>query len=127
MYDQIHLTQLREGLSLFNQEKFWECHELLEDLWADYSHSSLKYVSWSIIQVATSLYHVRNQNLAGAQGMLKKAKEKIQQCEKLKIENELMEKSLQWSLFKQLVFAIKDSDNLEAFQNLYKFKFPEVL
>jgi uncharacterized protein len=126
MFDQQHLYQMKEGLELYNSEKFWECHEVLEDLWADYSHSSVKYVSWAIIQVATSLYHVRNQNIAGAHGMLKKAKEKILQCEKLKVENELLEKSLSWSTFKHLVFAIKESDNLEAFFNLYKFKFPGV-
>ncbi len=127
MFDQEHLKELKVGLVLFNQEKFWECHECLEDLWADYSHSHLKYISWSIIQVATALYHVRNRNLSGAQGMLSKAKEKLKKCEEHKLENNLLQLSMNWQTFKHLVFQINQSDDLAAFDALYRFKFPEVL
>ena len=126
MFDHDHFNEIKKGLLLFNKEQFWECHEELEDVWMEYSHDPIKYISWAIIQVATSLYHVRNENLAGAHGMLSKAVQKLKKCEELRIETKVLNDSLNWQLFKSLVYSIKEDDNLNAFNGLYKFKFPGI-
>lgn len=70
------LNSLKQALHLYNQEKYFECHEVLEDLWMESANSPLRDVFWIILQVAVSLYHLRNNNLAGAKSMLLKAESK---------------------------------------------------
>lgn len=118
-----HLAKIKEGIECFNKEEFWECHEVLEDIWMEDASDQARYVYWAIIQVATSLYHVREKNLVGAHGMLIKSKEKFQICENKKIETDLCESYLSWSSLKKLVFNINEDQDLESFDQLYKFKF----
>ena len=30
-----HLQKIQYGIELFNEQKYWECHEELEDLWLE--------------------------------------------------------------------------------------------
>lgn len=50
---------------LFNEREFYECHEVLEDLWMETSGKERPYYQ-GLIQTATAFYHLRNGNLAGA-------------------------------------------------------------
>jgi predicted metal-dependent hydrolase len=125
-FSSTHLKEITEGLELFNAGKYWECHEVLEDPWMEYAHDSVRYIFWAIIQIAVCLYHVRGANLLGACGMLKKAKEKLDTCEKLELETPLLESSLDWNHFKFLVREIKQNPSLGDFKRLLNFKFVEV-
>ena len=121
-----HLTKVREGIELYNKEFFLECHEALEDAWLEDVNDSARLIYWAIIQVATSLHHVRDENTNGARGMLSKAKEKIQKAEDSNVETDVLFNNLSWQKFKQLVRAVPDdSKSLKDYDQLYQFKFSE--
>ena len=115
--------KLRHGIILFNQQKYWECHEVLEDIWYEEMGENSRFIYWAIIQVACSLIHYRDGNLAGANGMLAKAKEKFKECDKLGVITELIDYDLSWSELKNLVEEIGEDGKLEDFKKLYKFRF----
>ena len=50
---------------LFNEREFYECHEVLEDLWMETVGDERPYYQ-GLIQTATAFYHLENGNLAGA-------------------------------------------------------------
>ena len=57
--------QYLEGLRLFNEEDFFESHEVLEELWSD-THDERRKFYQGLIQVAVGLLHFGNGNLGGA-------------------------------------------------------------
>ncbi len=120
-----HLKKMMEGVRLFNAGMFWECHEELEDHWLEDMGDDSRYVYWVVIQVATALLHHSDDNLAGAKGMINKSKEKIMQCEKRKVESDIMNRFLSWKRFKQLVKEIPDEPQLNDFKKLQAFKFSD--
>jgi uncharacterized protein len=119
-----HFKMMQNGIRLFNEGQFWECHEDLEDPWMECSHEPAKYVFWAVIQVATALYHFENKNLVGATGMLNKAREKFKLCESL--EGSLLREQLSWDTLKKLVEEVPQKPSLEDFSSLYLFKFKEI-
>ncbi len=118
------LDTMLPGLKLFNAEKYWECHEELEGYWMDLRGEPIRNIYWAIIQVATSLFHVRNTNIAGAQGMLAKALDKLQRVEKDQLESEFLNRSLAWDSFKRKARAVPKNSDLTDFDELLQFKFP---
>ncbi len=118
-----HLNKILNGIQLFNDEKYWECHEFLEDLWLEDIADNARLVYWAVLQVAVSLYHLREENLVGATGLLKKAKNKLSRCEKHKVETALLFDHLDWNHFKKIVRSIPESPNNEDFEPLLNFKF----
>lgn len=50
---------------LFNERDFYECHEVLEDLWMETRAEERPYYQ-GLIQTATAFYHLENGNLGGA-------------------------------------------------------------
>lgn len=120
-----HLKKVKDGIKCFNAGEFWECHEALEDVWLEDRNDPARNVYWAIIQVAASLYHVREKNLEGAVGMIKKAKEKFKRCEDQNIETDLVFRFLSWSDLKEEVFKIDNEATLQDFKELYQFKFKD--
>lgn len=118
-----HLREIKKGIVLFNQQKYWECHEELEDFWIENPSDNVRYVFWAIIQIATSMYHCRDGNLIGTQGMLNKARDKILECEKNKVETPLLNEYLCWDKLKNLVDQVPRNAGLDSFKNLYNFRF----
>ena len=57
--------QYLEGLRLFNEEEFYECHDVLEDLWADIVGEERRFYQ-GLIQASVALFHFGNGNLGGA-------------------------------------------------------------
>lgn len=53
-----------KALTLFNEKYFWECHEVLEDIWMT-KVPPLKTFIQGIIQAAAAFYHVLNENPRG--------------------------------------------------------------
>jgi len=119
-----HLKKIREGLALYNAHKFWECHEYLEDHWMEDIGDQARLIYWAVIQVATALYHARDENLNGAQGMLLKAKDKLKRIEEARAETGLL-KQINWRKFKLLVREVPGHEaKLEDFNELFEFRFP---
>ncbi len=50
---------------LFNARDFYECHEVLEDLWME-THAEERPYYQGLIQTATAFYHMENGNFGGA-------------------------------------------------------------
>jgi len=57
--------QYLEGLRLFNEQDFFECHDVLEELWSDIVGDQRQFYQ-GLIQVAVALFHFGNGNLGGA-------------------------------------------------------------
>jgi len=64
---------LEEGLSFFNQEKFYEAHEVWEDLWRATTEPSERACCQGLIQAAVGLHHLSRGNKTGAQSQLQKS------------------------------------------------------
>lgn len=57
--------RLTKGIELFNNEEFFECHEIVENLWLATSDEYKNFYK-GIIQTAVALHHLRNENMSGA-------------------------------------------------------------
>ena len=64
---------LEEGLLLFNDGKFYEAHEVWEDLWRITLDPPLKTCYQGLIQAAVGLHHLSRRNRVGAGSQLAKA------------------------------------------------------
>jgi len=60
---------LLEGIRLFNQARWFEAHEVLEDAW-NAERSPLRRLYQGILQVGVGLHHARRGNLRGALSLL---------------------------------------------------------
>jgi hypothetical protein len=119
-----HLAKMQEGIELFNEQKYWECHESFEDLWMEDKNDPARNVYWAIIQVAAACIHYRDSKIIGAQGMINKAKEKFRRCRDQRIMTPLAFKYLDWEELENLVMKIKDKDaELIDFEELFNFRF----
>ena len=119
-----HLKKMKEGVELFNDQKYWECHESLEDVWIEDKQDAARNVYWAVIQVAAACIHYRESNLIGARGMINKAKEKFRRCRDQHILTDLAFKYLDWEELEGIVFAIPDKDpELKDFEAIFDFRF----
>ena len=119
-----HLAKMEEGVRLFNDQMYWECHESLEDVWMEDRNDQARTVSWAVIQVAAACIHYRDHKIIGAQGMILKAKEKFRRCHDLHILTPLVLKYLDWQELEALVMKIPDKEaKLEDFEDLYNLRF----
>lgn len=125
MLDQEILQRMSHGIHLYNEQKYWECHEVFEDLWATDAHDPIRNIYWAIIQVAAACIHYRDGNLVGSQGMISKAKEKFRRCRDLNLLSDLAFKYLDWNELESLVMAIPDGKDskLDDFEKLFNFRF----
>ena len=60
---------LRPGITLFNQARFFEAHEVLEDVWRPSRGRRRRFLQ-ALIQVAVGLHHHSRGNLVGARSLL---------------------------------------------------------
>jgi len=67
----------REGLRLFNEEDFFECHEVLEELWSETQGDERKFLQ-GLIQAAVGLFHFGNENFGGARKLYTTARQKLE-------------------------------------------------
>jgi predicted metal-dependent hydrolase len=61
-----------EGIRLFNEQEFFECHEVLEELWSETIGDEKKFYQ-GLIQAAVALFHFGNENLGGARKLYNSA------------------------------------------------------
>ena len=69
---------LDEGLLLFNEGRFYEAHEVWEDLWRITTDLPLKTCYQGLIQAAVGLHHWNRQNRLGARSQLQKSIRNLQ-------------------------------------------------
>ncbi|HXH29967.1 MAG TPA: DUF309 domain-containing protein [Bacteriovoracaceae bacterium] len=116
---------MEEGVKLFNEQKYWECHESLEDVWMEDRNDPARNVYWAVIQVAAACIHYRDSKIIGAQGMIGKAKEKFKRLRDQDILTDLAFRFLDWDELEKIVFRIPDGERskLEDFSEVYAFRF----
>lgn len=66
-----------EGIRLFNEEEFFECHDVLEELWSETIGEEKKFLQ-GLIQASVALFHFGNENLGGARKLCDSALEKLE-------------------------------------------------
>ncbi len=67
---------LAEGVALFNSRRFFECHDVWEELWNDLRGPE-RIVVQGLIHAAVGCYHAENGNVRGAVSQLGKALAKL--------------------------------------------------
>jgi uncharacterized protein len=65
-----------EGIDLFNEGRFFECHEAWEEIWKR-SDGELKLFYQGLIQAAVAILHAQRGNLEGARSLYEKASAKL--------------------------------------------------
>ncbi len=66
----------------FNETRdYFECHEVLEELWIDTGVRTKKHVLPLLILISTSLYHWRRGNLCGAEKTMRNALKRFDEVE----------------------------------------------
>ncbi|MBI1956253.1 MAG: DUF309 domain-containing protein [Acidobacteria bacterium] len=68
--------RFEEGITLFNRGQFFDCHEVLEEVWLEVPGDQKKFLQ-GLIQVAVAFHHLRRKNLTGARRLLSAAIEKL--------------------------------------------------
>lgn len=76
-------SELQEFIRLFNKQKFFEAHEVLEILWRSEKQKSSSDIRTQnfyqgLIQIAAALVHVQKKNPEGAQRLFRSASEYLQ-------------------------------------------------
>ena len=67
---------LTEGVSLFNEERFWESHEILEQFWRTSSGQEREAIQGLILTAAAFVHHQRGEDKV-CLSVLERAREKI--------------------------------------------------
>ncbi len=67
---------LQEGINLFNRCAFFECHEVLEEIWTP-ERGRRRLFLQSLIHIAVAFYHVQRGNRLGAERQLRKGLTKL--------------------------------------------------
>ncbi|XPV76939.1 MAG: DUF309 domain-containing protein [Desulfovibrio sp.] len=57
--------ELFEAVELFNEQEFYEAHEVLEDLWHD-EPRPIRAVYQGVLQIGVGIYHMERGNFKGA-------------------------------------------------------------
>jgi predicted metal-dependent hydrolase len=69
---------METAISLFNRQAFFECHEVLEDLWRPLPAGPEKTFLQGLLQVGVGFYHWQRGNPVGARNKLRSGLEKLE-------------------------------------------------
>jgi uncharacterized protein len=67
---------LLQGIEMYNSGEFYECHEVLEDIWRA-EEDDVRFLYQGILQVGVAFHHLGNDNWRGAIGLLTRGIEKV--------------------------------------------------
>ena len=65
-----------EGIRLFNEEEFFDSHDVLEELWSEILGEEKKFYQ-GLIQAAVALFHFGNENFGGARKLYESSRQKL--------------------------------------------------
>src|SRR6185503_8745564 len=65
-----------QGVALFNQKEFFECHDAFEELWQE-ERSERRLFLQGLIQAAVGCHHLSNGNTTGAISQYNKSLDKL--------------------------------------------------
>lgn len=93
--------KFEKGVALFNARDFFECHDVIEEIWMEWRGPDRKFFQ-GIIHVAVGFYHLDNENYRGSRSQLSKGIAKLEQFQpayydiELKIFLTQVSSCLQW-------------------------------
>ena len=64
------------GITLFNEKKFYDAHETWEELWSEYRLKDDLFIQ-GLIQLSVAFFHITNLNLKGSSNLFKKCLPKL--------------------------------------------------
>lgn len=67
---------LDRGIVLFNEKRYFEAHEVWEDLWRG-AHGEIRAYYQGLVQVAVGLHHMSHGNLSGGRRVLERGLQKL--------------------------------------------------
>jgi len=70
------------GIELFNQGRFFECHEVWETIWLKASGDEREFLH-AMIQAAAALHHYRQGNLKGFRTVARRAADRLEKLPKI--------------------------------------------
>jgi uncharacterized protein len=70
---------VRQSIELFNEQRFWECHEALEQIWRREKDPTEKSVQQGVILAASALVHAQRDEDAICLGMIPRTLAKLDQ------------------------------------------------
>ena len=71
---------LLKGVELFNRGYYFECHEVIEQVWVDEA-KPIRIMYQGILQVGVACYHIQNKNWRGAMKVLDRGMSKLRRFE----------------------------------------------
>jgi predicted metal-dependent hydrolase len=71
-----YAPQYLDGLRLFNEEEFFEAHDVWEELWSESLGDEKKFLQ-GLIQASVSLFHFGNENYGGARKLYDSCRQKL--------------------------------------------------
>lgn len=77
MQESDHRALFQRGINLFNAEEYFECHEVLEEVWT-FSQQPDRWFLQALIHFAVGFYHHGRGNRNGATRQLRKGLRKIE-------------------------------------------------
>ena len=98
---------LREGIRLFNEERFWECHEVLEQIWHP-AKGTERDIIQGLILTAAALVHAQKYENNTTLTMLKKALSKLGNTEQYE--------GIDLTIVREKINQMLDSRNPQAFK-----------
>ncbi|MDY7003378.1 MAG: DUF309 domain-containing protein [Cyanobacteriota bacterium] len=108
-----------QGISEFNQQEFYKCHDTLEALWMEAGEPERTFYQ-GVLQIAVGLYHAGNENWRGAVMLLGEGIRKLNyyfpsyfeiDVDKLLTESTELLKNLQESGPENIGDFVRSSDN----------------
>ena len=66
-----HPDEFQRGIQLFNERDYFECHEVLEEVWR-HQQDPERELTQGIIQIAVALYHASRDNFVGARKLMQR-------------------------------------------------------
>ena len=70
------------AIELFDQERYWECHEVLEEIWRKENDTIEKSVQQGVILVASALVHAQKNENDVCLGIFARAMKKLNEWQK---------------------------------------------
>lgn len=119
--DDPFFVQLAHGIALFNGRQFYECHDVLEDLWLQESTDRQPLLQ-AIIQAAVAFHHFEHGRFGAARSMLLAAMDKLRNCPALSFGVEAFHFRLQLAEWKSQL----DHRILEPREGPVTLPFPEI-
>lgn len=71
--------RLTQGIACFNRQQFFECHEILEEIWLGETAEEKPFYQ-GLIQVAAGFHHYQKGNRAGAYSLIRQGLDKLSAC-----------------------------------------------